>query len=158
VLRIIAALLMLLARKVPRARAISLRLAIAHIHRGGALTPTVGLSLGLGLALLVTLIEIDGNLRRQFLAGMPEHAPSCYFGDIPSTDAERFDEFLRTQAPQAKIDRVPMLRGRIVSAGGVKAEDMKPSPNVAWVLQSDRGITYAEELPRGSRLAEGTWW
>ena len=58
----------------------------------------------------------------------------------------------------ATLDRVPMLRGRIVAANGVPAEKLKPPPDVAWALQSDRGITYADEVPAGSRLVEGQWW
>ena len=111
------------------------------------------LSLGLGLALLVTVIEIDGNLRRQFTAALPDKAPSFYFLDIPSADAERFDAFVRAQAPGARLEDVPMLRGRIVSANGIEAEDLKPKPDAAWVLQSDRGITYTEDSP--GRLARG---
>ncbi|MFZ1067405.1 MAG: FtsX-like permease family protein, partial [Pseudolabrys sp.] len=59
-LRGVAALMMDLARRAPRAQATGLRMAIANIHRPGALTPTIVLSLGLGIALLVTVIEIDG--------------------------------------------------------------------------------------------------
>ncbi len=157
-LRLIAVLLMALARALPRTRSTVLRLAIANIHRPGALTPTVVLSLGLGLALLVTVLEIDGNLRKQFMAALPERAPSFFFLDIAGTEADRFDAFLRAQAPRASFERVPMLRGRIVSAGGTRAEDLKPRPDAQWVLQSDRGITYAGEIPQGSRLVEGTWW
>jgi len=47
-----------------------------------------------------------------------------------------------------------MMRGRIVSANGIKAEDLKAPPSASWVLQSDRGITYAGELPQGSRAVE----
>jgi putative ABC transport system permease protein len=157
-LHLVALGLMAVARRLPHTRATSLRMAIANIHRPGALTPTIVLSLGLGLALLVTVIEIDGNLRRQFMAALPDKAPSFFFVDIQSTDAERFDAFLRERSSGATIERVPMLRGRIVSAAGVKAEDIRPAPNASWVLQSDRGITYTAELPAGSRLAEGTWW
>jgi putative ABC transport system permease protein len=157
-LHLVAMGLMAVARRLPHTRATSLRMAIANIHRPGALTPTIVLSLGLGLALLVTVIEIDGNLRRQFMAALPDKAPSFFFVDIQSADAERFDAFLRERAPGATIERVPMLRGRIVSAAGTKAEDIKAAPNVSWVLQSDRGITYTAEVPPGSRLAEGTWW
>ena len=135
-----------------------LRFAIANIHRPGALTPTVVLSLGLGLALLVVVTQIDGNLRRQFLAGLPARAPSFFFVDIQAADGKAFDSFLRERAPQAALERVPMLRGRIVAANGVKAADLEPSSEAAWVLQSDRGITYADDIPRGSRLAEGAWW
>lgn len=158
ILRLVASLLMAVARRLPHMRWPMLRLAIANIHRPGALTPTVVLSLGLGLALLVTVVEIDGNLRQQFMAALPDKAPSFYFIDIQAADAARFEAFVREQAPSGKLDSVPMLRGRIVAANGVKAADLKVPPNVAWVLQSDRGITYATELPKGSRIAQGEWW
>jgi putative ABC transport system permease protein len=51
-----------------------------------------------------------------------------------------------------------MLRGRIISAGGTPAENIKPREDAAWVLQSDRGLTYANQIPTGSRLVEGQWW
>ena len=51
-----------------------------------------------------------------------------------------------------------MLRGRIVSARGVKAEDLKASTDAEWVLQSDRGLTYTGEIPKGSKVVEGEWW
>jgi len=157
-LRVIAALMMILAARAPRARATGLRMAVANIHRPSSLTPTIVLSLGLGITLLVTVIEIDGNLNRQFSNELPARAPSFYFLDIPADQSDRFGTFLRTQAPSAKLEEVPMLRGRIVSAGGIPAENIKPREDAAWVLQSDRGLTYSNEIPAGSRLVEGKWW
>jgi putative ABC transport system permease protein len=157
-LHLVAKFLMLIARRAPRARSTIVRLAIANIYRPGALTPTVVLSLGLGLGLLVTVLEIDGNLRRQFTAALPARAPSFYFVDIQSADVDRFDAFIHRQAPAATLERVPMLRGRIVAARGVMAEDLKPRPDVAWVLQSDRGFTYTDQVPAGSRVVAGEWW
>ncbi len=157
-LRLVAALLMLIARRLPRPASPVVRLAVANIYRPGAITPSVVLSLGLGLAVLVTVIAIDGNLRRQFLAALPERAPSFYFVDIPTADAQRFDAFIRAHARDATLERVPMLRGRILAANGVRAETLKSTPDAAWALQSDRGITYAEEIPAGSRLVAGQWW
>ena len=157
-LRGIAAGLMALARRLPRTRITMLRLAIANIYRPGALTPSVVMSLGLGLAVLVTITQIDGNLRRQFLAALPDRAPSFYFIDIPTGESGRFDAFLKQTAPQSTVEDVPMLRGRIVGARGVKAEDLKPSSDIAWVLQSDRGLTYTGEIPKGSKVVEGQWW
>jgi putative ABC transport system permease protein len=157
-LRGIAAGLMALARRLPRTRFTMLRLAIANIYRPGALTPSVVMSLGLGLAVLVTITQIDGNLRRQFLAALPDRAPSFYFIDIPTNEAGRFGEFLKSTAPGSTVEDVPMLRGRIVSARGVRAEDLKPSTDSEWVLQSDRGLTYTGEIPKGSKVVEGQWW
>ncbi|XSC48502.1 ABC transporter permease [Bradyrhizobium sp. RDT10] len=157
-LRGVAAGLMALARRLPRSNITMLRLAIANIYRPGALTPSVVMSLGLGLAVLVTITQIDGNLRRQFLAALPERAPSFYFIDIPTADADRFGAFLKKVAPESTIEDVPMLRGRIVGARGVKADELKPSQDSEWVLQSDRGLTYTSEVPRGSKVVEGEWW
>jgi putative ABC transport system permease protein len=157
-LRGIAAGVMALARRLPRTRFPMLRLAISNIYRPGALTPSVVLSLGLGLAVLVTITQIDGTLRRQFLAALPDHAPSFYFIDIPSSEADRFVDFLKRTEPQSTLEDVPMLRGRIVAARGVKAEDLNPSADSEWVLQSDRGLTYTGEIPKGSKIVEGEWW
>ena len=157
-LRLVGSLLMWIARHAPRARSTGLRMAVANIYRPGALTPTIVLSLGLGIALLVTVIEIDSNLRQQFAHELPAKAPSFYFLDIPATQAKPFGDFVRAQAPKAKIEDVPMLRGRIISANGIKAEDLKPKEEAAWVLRSDRGITYSGTVPDGSRVVEGKWW
>jgi putative ABC transport system permease protein len=158
VLRGVAAALMALARRLPRPGITMLRLAITNIYRPGALTPSVVLSLGLGLAVLVTITQIDGNLRQEFLAALPDRAPSFYFIDIPTNDADRFNTFLKQTLPQSTVEDVPMLRGRIVAARGVKAEDLNASADAEWVLQSDRGLTYTGEIPRGSKVVEGQWW
>lgn len=157
-LRLIALLIMAAARRLPHSRFAPLRLAVANVHRPGALTPTIVMSLGLGIALLVTVIEIDGNLRQQFVQALPEKAPAFFFVDIQSADADTFDKFLHAQAPAAKVERVPMLRGRIVAARGIKAEDLKSSPDATWALQGDRGITYTADIPDGSRVVAGEWW
>ena len=157
-LRAVAFLTMAIARRAPRPRNTMLRLALANIHRPGALTPSVVLSLGLGLAALVTVTQIDANLRRQFSAALPERAPSFYFLDIPSAQSADFSRFVGTIAPDAKVEVVPMLRGRIVAVKGVPAEKLTPSQDAEWVLQSDRGISYAADVPEGSKIVAGQWW
>jgi putative ABC transport system permease protein len=157
-LRLLAGTLMGLARRAPRPRSTVLKLALANIHRPGALTPTVVLSLGLGLSLLVTLALVEGNLRRQLTATLPERAPSFFFVDVSSSEVERFNAFVRAHAPGASLAEVPLLRGRIVRLAGVPVEEARPDADQAWVLQSDRGVTYADALPAGATLAAGDWW
>jgi len=104
------------------------------------------------------VIEVDANLQRQFANELPAKVPSFYFLDIPADQTDRFDTFVRAQAPSAKLEEVPMLRGRIVAANGIPAEKIRAKPDAVWVLQSDRGITFSAEIPSGSRLVEGQWW
>jgi len=61
-------------------------------------------------------------------------------------------------AGDAAIVHVPMLRGRITELNGVKAENAKASENASWVLDGDRGVTFADSLPEGSTLVDGEWW
>ncbi|HKH33596.1 MAG TPA: ABC transporter permease [Beijerinckiaceae bacterium] len=157
-LRVLASGIMALARRLPRPRRATLRLALTNLYRPGALTPSLVLSLGLGITLLVALAIIDANLTRQLTRTLPEKAPSFFFIDIPSSEAARFDQHLRGIAPDAKLERVPMMRGRLVSLKGVPVGEIKAADQVAWVLDGDRGITYAADLPEGSEVVAGQWW
>ena len=158
VLRLVGWVLMLAARHAPHARTVSLRLALANIHRPGAVTPSVVLSLGLGLALLVALTLIDGNIRAQLTRGAPGETPSFFFLDVQSADAPAFRDFLKAHAEGGRLEFVPMMRGRIVRLGARPVAEVKPSEKAAWVLQGDRGITFSDAVPDGSMLVKGKWW
>lgn len=157
-LRLVASGIMVLARRLPRPRSTAARLALANIHRPSALTPTVVLSLGLGLTLMVTLSLIDRSLTRELTARLPQDAPSFFFLDIQNTETTQFSDFLKQEAPSAEVDIVPMLRGRLITLGDRPVEKITPPPEFAWVLSSDRGITYAATVPEGSKVVEGEWW
>ncbi|HEV2602934.1 MAG TPA: ABC transporter permease [Microvirga sp.] len=157
-LRFVATGIMALARRLPRPRRAAPRLALANLHRPGALTPSLVLSLGLGITLLVTLAVIDANFTRQLTQTLPMKAPSFFFLDIPNAQAQAFEEHIKAQAPEATVERVPMMRGRLVSLRGVPVAQIKADEQVAWVLDGDRGITYAAKVPEGSTLVEGEWW
>ncbi|MGV8937505.1 MAG: ABC transporter permease [Allorhizobium sp.] len=158
VLRLVAVLIAFLARHSPRFPSAALRLAIANIHRPGALTPSVTLSLGLGLALLVTLSLIDGNMRRELTGNIPERAPNFFFVDIQKTDLDGFKTVVHSLSPDGKIAETPMLRGRILAFNGVDVTKMEVPAAGRWVLRGDRGITYAQTLPENASLVEGQWW
>ncbi len=158
VLRAVALLITWLARRSPRVHSPALRLAIGNIHRPGALTPSVVLSLGLGLALLVTLALIDGNLRRELTGNMAERAPNFFFVDIQGNEIDGFRSVLTEAMPEGKIIEVPMLRGRIIALNGEDVNRRTVPPGGQWVLRGDRGITYAKNTPENSTLTEGAWW
>ena len=157
-LRGVALLLMSVARRLPHSRNVIVRLAVANIHRPGALTPSVVLSLGLGLALLVSLTLIDGNIRAQLHQSLPGETPSFFFIDIQSAQAPAFETFLHAQASDGKIDLVPMMRGRIVAVKDRPVAEIKPKDGAAWALQGDRGITFTDKVPVGSTIESGQWW
>jgi putative ABC transport system permease protein len=158
VLRLVAAGVSALARRAPKVHSPALRLAIGNIHRPGALTASVILSLGLGLTLLASLALIEGNLRGNLSGAMAERAPSFFFVDIQGRDLERFRAVIKETSPDGSVLEVPMLRGRILAFNGEDVQKRQIDPNARWVLQGDRGITYSETMPANSTLQEGSWW
>jgi putative ABC transport system permease protein len=158
VLRLVAMGLATLAKRAPHSKHVALRLAVGNIHRPGALTPSVVLSLGLGLTLLASIALIDGSLRNQISGTLPERAPNFFFVDIRSSDVKAFTQTVGDIAPQGKLQTVPMLRGRITKINNVEPNADNVPPGGRWVLRGDRGITYAEKLPENSSLAAGQWW
>ena len=134
-------------------------MAVANIHRPGALTPTIVLSLGLGIALLVTVIEIDGNLRRQFAAELPAKAPSFYFLDIPADQADalrRLRARAGAAAPSSKKCRCCAGASSPPTASRRKTSSRKRTPPGCCKA------TAASPMPARSRaaraLVEGKWW
>lgn len=157
-LRLVAIALMAVARRLPRPKHAPARLALANIHRVGALTPSLVLSVGLGVTLLVALALVQTNIRDQLTRSVPGTAPDFYFVDIPSGQASAFAAMIDRVAPGGRFERVPMMRGRIVSVNGVPSEKINPPQDIAWVLDGDRGVTFGEKPPEGSRIASGAWW
>ncbi|MGL4441921.1 MAG: ABC transporter permease, partial [Bosea sp. (in: a-proteobacteria)] len=95
---------------------------------------------------------------RALTQNLPKQAPTFFFLDIPSARTAEFDAFATTQVPSATIERVPLMRGRMVALNGVPAEQIKVADRFGWVLEGDRGITFGAEMPKDSKLISGTWW
>ncbi len=157
-LLVVSLVIRTVAAAMPTLPGAGLRMAVANIHRPGALTTSVVVSLGLGLSLLCALALIDGNFRRQISENIPKQAPSFFFVDIQNHELNAFMAILRDIEPGAKIETAPMLRGRLVRLKEIAAKDYPAPQQAKWVLRGDRGITYAAELPNGTELTAGRWW
>ena len=150
--------LMALARRFGGVRRPAVRLGLANLHRPGAPTPLILVSLGIGLTTLAAIALIEGNMRRQITEQIPDAAPSFYFIDIQPDQAREFDRVAAAQPTVSEVKRVPSMRARIVAVNGVPAEEVRTSPETAWALRGDRGLTYAARPPEGTRIVAGEWW
>ena len=140
----------------PRARGYpALRLALGAIGSRNGETASVVLSLGLGLAVLSSVGQIDGNLRAAFSDELPDVAPSYFFVDIQPDQIDGFRERLANDPAVRKVDTAPMLRGIITQINGRSASDFADGH---WVVRGDRGVTYTGPLPNGTEITEGAWW
>ena len=155
--RAAGAAILWVARRLGRPRQLALRLALANLHRPGAPTAQIVLSLGIGLTVLVAVALVEANLSHEVETRVPAEAPAFFFIDIQPDQLAGFAALVRA-TPNARFDQVPMMRGRITRLNGVPVEDAAVAPEAQWALRSDRGLTYTATLPQGSRLAAGKWW
>lgn len=150
--------IMALAARAPRMRSPELRLALANIHRPGAPTPAVVLSLGLGLTLLVTVSLINGNLTGEITRDLPGRAPAFFFVDVQPNQIDALEALVTAREDVTGFNRVPMLRGKISAVNDVPAEQLDVAQEAQWALRGDRGITYSATPPDGSSIVRGQWW
>ncbi len=158
VLRVVASAIMAAARRFGSVRGTALRLAVRNVHRPGALTPSVVLSLGLGLTLLVSLALIDTNLRDQLAGAVTAKAPDFFFIDVQDSERDAFVSLLDKTVPGGKVETAPMLRGRIAAVNGTPVIALTGRKAKTWALRGDRGLTYADSVPANSTLVAGKWW
>lgn len=133
----------------------AVRLALAAIAAPGGETASVVLSLGLGLSVLAAVGQIDGNLRSAFAEELPAVAPSYFVVDIQPDQIAGFRDRLATDPGVSRTDTAPMLRGIITAINDLPAEEAAAGH---WVVQGDRGITYARTPPPGTEITAGAWW
>jgi putative ABC transport system permease protein len=149
---------MRLARLAPRSRFPSISLGVGNLHRPGTPTPLLLLSAGLGLSTLAAVALIQGNMQRQIQEQLPANAPSFFFVDIQNDQLPRFESIVRAQPGVQAFHQVPSLRARIVAVKGVPVDQVVTTPDTAWALRGDRGLTYAAAPPEGTRVVAGKWW
>jgi putative ABC transport system permease protein len=147
-----------LARLAPSVRWPSIRLGVGNLHRPGAPMPMLLLSAGLGLSILASVALIEGNMQRQIQEQIPANAPSFFFIDIQNDQLDQFEAVVRAQPGVTATAQVPSLRARIVAVKGVPLDQVVTTPETAWALRGDRGLTYAATPPEGTHLVAGAWW
>ncbi|WP_159732263.1 ABC transporter permease [Methylosinus sp. Ce-a6] len=157
-LRGVAALVVRAARRVSHVPDARLRHAIGNIRRPKSLAATLIVSIGVTQTLLVALALIEGSIHAELFQAHKSRTPSFYFVDVAKEQASEFTSFLSSFAADARIEHVPMMRGRIVAVNGVRAETLKPPDDIAWALEGDRGVTFSAAPPKGSEIVAGRWW
>lgn len=158
VLRGAAWSLQALLRRLPRPQQPGFRLALANLTRPGAATASVVTALGLGLTLLAAVTLLDRTIQAQVKDNLPTLAPTFFFVDIQPDETTQFDDAIAHFKSATDYRRTPMIRGRITALNGVPSAEAKTDPAARWVLNGDRGITYAATPPRGTLITQGAWW
>jgi putative ABC transport system permease protein len=147
-----------LVQRIPRPSTPELALALRNIAAPDGLTRSVVLSLGTGLSLLVAVALANAALVADLNERLPEQAPDYFLLDIAPDELDAVQAKIMADVPGTKLLDAPMLRGRLVALNGTPVEETKVPADAQWVLNGDRGLSYADAVPEGSTLTAGTWW
>lgn len=105
--------------------------------------------------MLAAVGQIDGNLRRALTGDLPRQAPSYFIVDIQPDQIQPFLDRVRNDPGVNRVEAAPMLRGIITRINGRPAEEVAGDH---WVIRGDRGVTYSDTPPPGTRIMAGAWW
>ena len=130
-------------------------MALGSVGGPGSEAGAVVLSLGLGLTVLAAVGQIDNNLRGAIARDLPGKAPSFFFVDLQKDQMPGFLQRVEGDPTVSRVDQAPMLRGIITRINDQPARDVAGEH---WVLEGDRGVSYATDLPDRTRLTAGQWW
>ena len=134
-----------------------LRMAVSNLHRPGNVTADIVLSLGIGLTVLVAVALVEGNLRRSIAESLPDDAPAFFFVGVEADRIERLADAVEGIDGTDRFQPVPLLRGRIVRVNDLDPEEALVRDEHGWLIQGDRGLSYATAAP-DNPVVDGEWW
>ncbi|MEN9874280.1 MAG: hypothetical protein RL186_1177 [Pseudomonadota bacterium] len=156
----LGALAQKLARAAPRPGG-ALGLGLAGLGGPRSLAPAAAPALGLGLALLVCLGQVQSNLVTQVRDTAPARAPSVAYTEIPDAGATAFDALIASIVPSLNADnygRTPVMTARVISLNGTEIDPNTVTPSERWFVEQEIGATFLAQKPPSAKLVSGAWW
>ncbi|MGP5062444.1 ABC transporter permease [Psychrobacter celer] len=96
------------------------RIAIHNLARKGNQSALFFVTLSLSVAVLTLITTLNHSINAQFVDAYPEDAPNIFLLDVQSEQHDEINNIIGTP-----VSYYPVIRARIVTAGGVAAEDIE---------------------------------
>ncbi len=139
----------------------AVRIGLANLAGPRSAARTASPAIGLGVALLATVVLVQASLVGQIRDVAPNSAPSMVFTQIPGDRAQAFDaELARFLGPltPSRYRRAPFATGRITGIDGRPVDLKRVAPNQRWAFDQDIGVAALAAAPPDANLTAGRWW
>ncbi len=160
-LRFVSLLLMKTLKTLPPARSMARRYGFANLHRPNSQAVSIITCIGMGIMLVLTVRLVQMDMLAMLKSNTEIDPPNYFFIDIQSDQKDRFTAILDEVAPEAKREVVPLVRSKLYSADGKKAEtwQYKNPQQEEWFIKRNFVLTYSEgALPKDNVIVKGKWW
>lgn len=144
-----------------RLRRLLLAPGLAPLLRDPRETSLQVLGIGIGLAALLLVATLRGELLAAWQGKIPAGAPNQFALNIAPEERAPFAALLRQQGLETAGDPYAIVRGRLVAINGkaVQAAASKDRDSERdESLNRELNLTTRAALPSGNRLLAGHWW
>lgn len=139
-----------------------LRIGLANLAGPHSSARTVAPAIGLGVALLATVLLIQSSLLRQVAEVAPRTAPSLVLTDAPGERIAELDRAVAAAAGRRLTAsdwmRFPMVTGRIVALNGAPIDKSRIERGERWAFDNDISMSAVGREPASAGVVEGRWW
>jgi putative ABC transport system permease protein len=159
VLRLASHLLRRGLKLLPPAPNAVVRNAVKSIHRSGSPAPTVILSLGLGVSLLLLIALTENSLRHQLDPAVRIDAPDFIYLDLFDDEVAAFQALAATDDRIASFAAIPLVRASSFTINGHAPPALKEPPkDLTLYFGDEQPLTHSAPIPEGSQVVSGSWW
>ncbi|MBB5747630.1 ABC transporter permease [Brevundimonas variabilis] len=139
----------------------AVRLGLANLSGPRSAARTASPAIGLGVALLTTIILIQSSLLAQIGEVAPRTAPSMVFTEIPGDRVAEFDAVIARSMNEPAADRytrLPLITGRITRIHGRPVDIETIDRDERWAFDQDLILSALDGEPVPSGTTAGRWW
>lgn len=135
------------------------RQSLANLYRPNNQTLVLILSIGLGTALISTLLFVQNLLLGQVQFAGRENQPNMVLFDIQSVQKDKVGQLVR-QNQMPLLQQVPVVTMRLAGINGrtaaqIKADTTDQTPN--WAVDREYRVTYRDSLIESEKTLAGRW-
>ena len=144
----------------PAKRSMIFRQSLSNLYRPNNQTAVLIVSIGLGTALIATLLlSQDMLLDKIEFSGKTENRPNMVLFDIQDDQIDSLQNFTEDFGVNA-VGSVPIVNMRLHSIRGMSVEEVKADTTSGirdWIVNREYRVTYRDSLSDSETLIEGSW-
>ena len=147
-----------------RARALAsgpLRMGLANLAGPRSAARAATPAIGLGVALLASVVLIQSSLLSEVKVTAPQSAPALVFTEVPGARTADFDRLVQSQIGPLTPDRYqrwPFFTGRISAIEGHPVDRASLPRDQRWAFDRDMPMAAVAGEPADGQTVAGRWW
>lgn len=135
------------------------RQGLSNLYRPNNQTSILLVSIGLGTALISTLIIIQSLLLNRVTLSSSGNQPNIVLFDIQTAQREKVMELTRQQGLEVN-GTVPIVNMRLESINDINASSLEKDSTIKiqpWVFSREYRVTFRDSLISSEKLTKGKW-